>query len=205
MNTRKILNYFYTAYAFAIVALLAVPRDWMPEFYRPLFMAGISTVAAMAVAAPGWIFKTKDEHKKKVLERSQLVIAFAMLINGLGGLGLYKLYQFGIEYDKILHFIIPTLMTIVIAYFLIHWYDKPLRFATTFAVIAVLVGGIGWEAWEVTQDKIFGTQTAGVYGEDYVRDTTLDIFADIGGTVLGAYLILRHSKNKVTNLDKVSS
>lgn len=197
MTNKKILTIFYAVYASAIVALLGVPRAWMPEFYRPMFMAGISTVGMLLVALPGWIFRTQDARKKMVVERSQLAIAFSIFVNGLGGLGLYKLYKIGIPYDKILHFFLPAIFIVSITYFLLQWYGRSRRFAISFAVVSVLVGGIAWEGFEVAQDKLFGTKTAGVYGADYERDTTLDIFADIGGSILGAYLVMKENKKVI--------
>lgn len=194
MTNKHILRVVYIVYAIAVVALLIIPRAWVPDFYRPRFMAGVSTAAAICIALPGWIFRPDSAHKQLILERCQLAIAFCMLVNGVGGLGAYKLYKYGVEYDKILHFFVSTIFVVGVAYFLVHWFHKSRKFAITFSVLSVVIGGILWEGWEVAQDKMFGTQTAGVYGEDYVRDTTLDVFADIGGSILGAYLILRESK-----------
>ncbi len=182
-------------YAVAIAVLLIAPRTWLPEFYRPLFMAGISTLAIFLIALPGWIFRTQDKHKKIVLERCQLAIAFCMLANGLGGLGMYKLYKIGFEYDKLLHFIVPTTAVVFVTYFLVHWYHRSRRFALICAVLIVLIGAIAWEGWEVAQDRLFGTKTSGVYGEDYQRDTTNDILAGLGGAMLGAYLVLRKNRS----------
>lgn len=190
MTTKKWLRIIYTIYAAGIVLLLVLPREIFPDFYRPVFMAGISTVGILLVAAIGWIFKTSDPAKQKLVENSQMAAAFTLITNSLGGLGMYKLYLIGIPYDKMLHFALPAVITVLVANFIMQWYHRSRHLALSFTVWAVVIGGVVWEGSEVLMDKLFNTQTAGVYGTDFERDTTLDVFADIAGVIVGSVLFM---------------
>lgn len=189
MTHRNILTSFYVIYAIAIVFLLVIPNRLLPDFYKPGFMAGISLLSMMLVALPGWIFNPTDERRKKILLSSQVIIAFSIFINGAGGLGLYKLYKIGIPYDKILHVIVPLMLVFATALFVHRWYGVSVKNAIVYSAITIFVLCVGWEGWEVLQDSLFGTKTAGVYGEDYWNDTTLDILSDAIGVALGSLFV----------------
>jgi len=193
MTHRNILTGFYVIYAIAIVFLLVIPNHALPDFYKPGFMAGISLLSMLLVALPGWIFTATDEKRKKILLSSQVVIAFSVFINGAGGLGLYKLYKIGIPYDKIMHVIVPLMLVYVAVVFAHHWYGVSVTHAIIYAAVAIFLLCVGWEGWEVLQDSLFGTKTAGVYGEDYWNDTTLDILSDAIGIAFGSLLAQRRA------------
>jgi hypothetical protein len=61
-------------------------------------------------------------------------------------------------------------------------------------IASIFIGSILWEGVEVGQDRIFGTKTAGVYGEDYTKDTILDIVAAVAGIGVGGYFLSRSKK-----------
>jgi len=157
-------------------------------------MAGISTVSVGAVYFFGRIFKTEND-TNKVVEQSQLALAAAIGLNGLGGLGLYKLYQLGIPYDKIMHFVVPLILFMTGISLLKYRFSKTKKTAVIIMALLIFSGSLLWEGIEVLQDRVFGTKTAGVYGEDYEQDTILDIVSDVCGISLAVYLTLRSRKN----------
>lgn len=160
-------------------------------------MAGISAGSLGAVILFGYLFRTSDDEKNSVVEHCQVAIAASIGLNGLGGLGLYKLYKFGIPYDKIMHFLIPAILMVFGVYFLTKRFSVTKKYATIAMIVGIFVASVAWEGVEVAQDRIFGTKTAGVYGEDYVGDTVWDMIAATGGIGAGAYA-LRRSKSLFT-------
>src|SRR3990172_6312363 len=95
------------------VALQVLPPDNLPSFYRPGLMASLAFVSALLIVLPRLIFRSGwDEKKSHKLLRFQALVALVLLLNGLGGLGLYKLYVVGFEYDKLMHFGVPRLLTL---------------------------------------------------------------------------------------------
>lgn len=192
MLRRTILRTIYVAYAVAIAALLLLPRAWFPDFYNPGFMAGISTLAILLIVSFGWIFNPQgDEERIKIIEKTQLAAAVALFANGLGGLGAYKLYLFGLPYDKALHFMSPGIFVAGISYFLYEWYKIKLQRSVIIALIITIAFSFFWEAIEVIMDTIFKTETAGNYGADYWKDTAQDIIADLIGAFVAGYLVFR--------------
>ncbi|MCX6780656.1 MAG: hypothetical protein NT003_00855 [Candidatus Magasanikbacteria bacterium] len=189
LTSRLFLRVFYVAYAIGIVALLVIPMSWMPAFYHPVFMAGISSLALTVVMLPGFFTRHLQQQHQSMVERYQASLAFCAGVNGLGGLGLYKLYEYGIQYDKILHFLVSVIFVLGIAHFLHYFHARSRTIAIILAVIIVILCGFAWEGWEVLQDHLFGTQTSGVYGADYFSDTFFDLLFDIFGSIVGGILL----------------
>lgn len=203
MNNNRILNIFYASYLIAILLLLFLPDTMLPSFYKSYFMVGVSAVSVAVVFLFGHLFKTEDKTKNHVVEHCQMALAVSIGMNGLGGLGLYKLYRVGIPYDKIMHFVIPVILLVFGVYFLMHRYNKPKKYAIVFMVVAVFVGSVVWEGVEVGQDRLFGTKTAGIYGEDYVNDTILDIVSAAAGLALGSYWLARSKRVDTVFIEKI--
>ena len=125
----------------------------------------------------------------------QFNIAVNLLINGAGGLGLYRLYLIGFEYDKLTHFVTPMLLTVGIYTFLSIWYEWRNKKTLIFVVAGVLVAGFGWEALEYLSDVLFDTQLLGGGSAQVARDTTFDVIANILGiTTAVVYLHIKNRK-----------
>lgn len=166
-------------------------------------MAGISLISVGVVFLFGHLFRTQDKKQNNVVEQCQIAIAASIGMNGLGGLGLYKLYRIGIPYDKVMHFIVPVILLVFGVYFLIHRFNKTKKYAIIFMIIGIFVGSLLWEGVEVVQDRLFGTKTAGVYGEDYVNDTVLDIVSAVVGLGVGTLLVLRSKRVTENFIEKI--
>jgi|SRR3989338_405019 len=181
-------------YIFAGLILLFGPKSLFPGFYKPNFMAALALVSVILICLPSVIFRTNDAIKKRAREMLQFNIAINLLINGAGGLGLYRLYLIGFEYDKLTHYVTPFLLVIGFYYFLRKWQDLTHKKALLFVTVGVLVAGFGWEVLEYLSDVLFDTQLLGGGSAQVAKDTIFDVIANILGiTTATAYL---HTKNR---------
>ncbi|MEK7583530.1 MAG: hypothetical protein AAB483_03985 [Patescibacteria group bacterium] len=148
------------------VTLLVTPHAWWPKYYDVTYMGIAALVCAVAI----W----------RVPARLKTPLAIILLLNASGDLGLYQLYKYGFEYDKVIHLASPLIATLALARF---WNLRR-------AVIIVLVCGIAWELFEFLVDRYFKTRIFGVYHLFIWRDTILDMVLDGMGVAI-AYLFLR--------------
>lgn len=197
MQRKSWLRLIYGGYAIGLAMLVLLPRETFPDFYNPIFMAGISVGALFLIMLIGWIYNPHgDARKQEVVEKTQLAMMIVVLTNSAGGLGLYKLYLWGIPYDKALHYVLPGVFVVSIAYFLHKWYGNPLKKSVFRALVIVIAFSFIWEAMELVMDFLFKTKTAGNYGTDYWKDTTQDIIADVIGAGVAGYLTVRTRRFK---------
>jgi uncharacterized membrane protein YjdF len=110
------------------------------------------------------------------------VIAFSLIVNFAGELGLFQLYRYGFEYDKFAHFIVSMLFAFILSESLREWEHLPLQKIIWLTLVTVFSFGILWEVFEATSDFLFKTQEWGVYG----KYLALDTYRDIGFNTLGA-------------------
>ena len=182
-------------YILAGLILLFGPKSLFPSFYKSNLMAALALVSIISIWLPSVIFRTQNEIKKQAVSMLQFNIAVNLLINGAGGLGLYRLYLIGFEYDKLTHFVTPMLLTVGIYTFLSIWYEWRNKKTLIFVVAGVLVAGFGWEALEYLSDVLFDTQLLGGGSAQVVRDTTFDVIANILGiTTAVVYLHIKNRK-----------
>lgn len=178
-------------YVVSGVVLLAGHASWFPDFYRPAYMGVLSFVSAAVIVGVPAIFKKTG--MRDVVKELQVIIALSLVFNGLGELGLYKLYLVGFPYDKVTHFVTPVLLVFGIARFRSRYYGKDLMRSLWWAVVAVFVGGVAWEAWEWLSDVLFHTLEWGLYGEQAVQDTIWDVIMNGLGVAAGVVAARRIS------------
>jgi len=167
-------------------------RKWFPDFYNPKFMAVMAFISAFLIILPCLIFKAKNDFKKQqLLNFTQLSLIIILTLSGLGGLGLFKIYKTGFEYDKLLHFFVPFISMIVISRFGLQWYEWSFKKSVVLAVILVLIGGIVWELFEFAMDYFFKTQMLGQYGESIIKDTVWDCISNILGIISGTVVSIK--------------
>ena len=189
---KTFINFSIAVYVLAGSLLLVIPSGIFPVFYKPTLMASLAFVSAFLIFLPRIIFrKPVDEKKKRALIKFQFLITFILLINGIGGLGLYKLYKIGFEYDKLMHFVSPLLAVLFGSAFISVWFRKNAKIALVITVSLILLGGVLWEILEATSDKFLGTTLLGG-GENLIAvDTAKDLFMNVIGTILGAIIFLK--------------
>ncbi|MDP1629776.1 MAG: DUF2238 domain-containing protein, partial [bacterium] len=117
-------------------------------------------------------------------------------LNGLGALGLYRA---GFGYDKILHFFIPFLFTIVIAYFCRQWYKLTFKKSIILPMILIFLAGLLFELLECASDNLLNTKMMGYYGKSIVEDTVLDLIAGFFGIIGGALILIFFRKRTLEN------
>ncbi|MEK7114551.1 MAG: hypothetical protein AAB832_00595, partial [Patescibacteria group bacterium] len=179
----------FIAAVFIIAGLILIfgKREWFPEFYRPQFMGIIAFVSALLIILPRFIFKPSSEelNKQKSLNIFQAVLVAGLVLNSLGGLGLYQLYKIGLEYDKFLHFMVPFLFVMAFSRFGFDWYGWSFGKSIILAAVLVIFGGFFWELFEFFGDKLLKTEMSGYYGKFIIKDTVWDSAMNFFGVIGG--------------------
>lgn len=192
MNKQKFINLAVAVYIISGSILLLGERSWFPDFYNPGFMGILALASAIGIILPRLVFKESgDSNKREVLLNFQVTIAISLLLNGAGGLGLYQLYRYGFEYDKLMHLLVPMMFTVSGAKFISAWFGIKLEKALLLSAILAMSGSLAWEVFEFLSDWYIGTQTLGFYGREITRDTIIDIIANTIGIIFGSIFVLR--------------
>ena len=195
MNANRFLKLVILLYIVAGSVLLLGPESLFPSFYKLNFMASLAFVSVFLMLLPSFIFKTSDESKKRTRSALESNIGINLLLNGAGGLGLYKLYLIGFEYDKLTHFVTPFLLTVGIYSFLRVWYELKHIETLIFVATGIFVAGIGWEMLEYLSDFFSDTQLLGGGSAQIFKDTAFDMVANTLGIITaGIYIILKKNK-----------
>ncbi|MBU1102348.1 hypothetical protein KJ853_01675 [Patescibacteria group bacterium] len=172
------------------IILLVFPVRWFPSFYDVRYMGWMALAgSAIIFFLPGLIFAPKKaaetSKKNRVALWLQYFLAFTFAANAFGDLGLYKLYQYGFEFDKALHFLISLLAVIILPFVLgERWKIRP-AYAVLISFFTVVVFGVGWEVYEYLADLLLKTHISGVYGLDISADTKADLLFDFLGSATG--------------------
>ncbi len=171
--------------------LLLAPAEQLPDFYHRIFMAGMLFLSPLLVWLPRLLLGKNVTIRKEVLvTRMQSAIAFALLLNNGGELGLFQLYRYGFEYDKFTHFLVPMLFAFILAESLHAWERFPTTKILWATALIIFSAGILWEGLEFGSDILFHTAEWGVYGAGVVSDTIKDILFNIIGIVAGLTVFL---------------
>lgn len=173
------------------IILLIFPVAWLPPFsdIRYKGWAGIAG-AVLILFLPRLVRpleKNPDFNRKnQAADLFQFLLTFVFIGNALGGLGLYKLYSYGFEFDKVLHFFTPFLGVVIISFVLSGRWGIHQARAIPIALVIIILLGITWEIYEVLVDFLFKTHISGVYGLNVSRDTKFDLLFDVLGSASGA-------------------
>jgi hypothetical protein len=180
-------------------SIFAVPRNWLPEtISHPLFYGFLLLLSAGLIYLPPLILQhKKNERKERLVTNMQSAIAFSLLLNNAGEFGLFGLYKYGFQYDKFCHFLVCMILAFILAESLRAWERLSFWKITWMTFAAVLASGLVWEIFEFSSDFFFHTAEWGVYGQNVIADTVLDVVFDILGAVAGIVVFLIPSKWKV--------
>jgi glycopeptide antibiotics resistance protein len=140
-------------------------------------MGVLAFASAILIFAPWLIFK---KHRlNKYFVRFQFLVTIALVINGAGGLGLYRA---GFEYDKMAHY--ATSLILVFAFLILfhHFWDRSTKRALINSALLVLSLGLFWEVLEHVTNLVFDVDVfvLGGGGSIWV-DTILDVVANTLG------------------------
>ena len=196
---KTFINLSIAVYLLIGILLLIIPSETFPGFYKPSLMASLAIVSAIFMISPRIIFrKPKGEQSERALLKLQFIITLALIINGLGGLGLYKLYQYGFPYDKFTHLVTPFIFVIGFSHFIRVWFGKNIVTSISISSVLVLIGGIAWEFMEAFADKIIGTNLLGGGTGGIFWDTFWDSLMNVFGIGLGILAAKHGLKKKST-------
>lgn len=165
--------------------LLFAPKDWFPNFYSPIFMGIVAIVSPILIYLPRFILTRSNPQKRKLILEMRSVIAFALLVNFAGELGLFQLYKYGFEYDKFAHFIVCMTFAFILGESLREWEHLHAKKLIFIVFLIVVSSGILWEIFEASSDYLFKTQEWGVYGNHLALDTYKDMFFNTLGAIAG--------------------
>lgn len=164
-----------------LVALAAHSLTVEPRFTtRPLLF--FSAVAGLAASVAFALVPTR---RPRTLKAAEAAVLAAVALHVMGhAFGLYAAFAW---YDTALHFAIPLAMVLVL-YALSQATDwiwswttvSPVEVAIYVFSMAVTLSVL-WEIAEFGMDTIFRTKE-----QDDLRDTMVDLIADVAGAVLGA-------------------
>jgi len=187
MHMKKIADIVSGLFVAGGLILIFGKRAWFPDFYNPVFMGSMSFVAALLLVSPGYFLKPKDQDQEKVVDMIYVGLIFSLVLGALGALGLYQLYKIGIEYDKILHFLLSVFFTVILTRSYQGWRKYGLKKSLSIAVTIVFLGGLVWEAYEFLGDALLDTEMMGYSGQFVTKDTVWDVIMNSLGVILGIF------------------
>lgn len=185
MRQRLFLKYTSIALVIIGLFLLIAPKQWFPDFYKPVFMGIISLVSPALIYLPKFILKKSNPKKRNLILEMRSVIAFSLAVNIAGELGLFQLYKYGFQYDKFAHFIVSMIFAFILSESLKEWENFTSKKLVWIVFLIVLSSGLLWELFEATSDFLFKTQEWGAYGKNIIRDTLGDVIFNTLGILSG--------------------
>lgn len=199
-KTENMKNVPFLSLGFVITGLvfMMAPSDYFPAYYHQELIGIVSLLTPILLGLPRWTLPIETESQKRLVAKMERNILVILLLGGAGELGLFQLYRYGLEYDKLLHFVIPWIMTASFSIIAQTWWHFPRRKALLFSAILVFGSGIVWECLEAVSDILFGTAVWGVYGNHIPEDTLKDILYNGLGIAFGSFLPNLFEQNKAT-------
>lgn len=170
--------------------LLFAPERLFPSFYRPQFMGTVALLSPLLIYLPKFFLNRGTPQKKNLVREMRSVIAFSLLVNIGGELGLFQLYRYGFEYDKFAHFLVSMLFAFVLGEALREWEGFSVKKIVWLVFFIVFSSGVLWEIFEATSDYLFKTQEWGVYGAHLAIDTYKDFVFNTLGALAGIIVFL---------------
>lgn len=165
--------------------LLLGPNRWFPNFYSPIFMGVIALLSPFLIYLPKFFLKKSTPQKRNLILEMRSVIAFSLLVNFAGELGLFQLYRYGFEYDKFAHFIVSMAFAFILGESLKEWEQFHSQKLMLLVFLIVFCSGILWEIFEASSNHLFKTQEWGVYGNHLALDTYKDMIFNSLGALAG--------------------
>jgi hypothetical protein len=185
MDQKTFLKFSSTLLVLIGLFLLVAPSEWFPDFYNPIFMGVLALISPILIYLPRFILTRSTPQKRKLILDMRSIIAFALLVNFAGELGLFQLYRYGFEYDKFAHFIVCMAFAFILGESLREWEHLHAKKLVVIVFLVVFASGVVWEGLEASSDFLFKTQEWGVYGEHLVLDSYKDLVFNSLGAIAG--------------------
>lgn len=197
-NQKKFIRFSQVVFMASGLILLFTDPAVFPSYYKPIPMGFISFFYAFLLELPVFVFRiagnAPEEQVREMTEtrdRFRSALAVGLLLCGLGSLGLWGLYQKGIPYDKMVHFIFPLLMMVTGSRLFKLWYGWSLKKALWRVGLIIAVSGVAWEFIEFIAARYF---ELGFFGKLFDRNSALDILSNLLGVVVGSVIMRRRAK-----------
>ncbi len=116
-------------------------------------------------------------------EQFKTPLALILFLNASGDLGLYELYRYGFEYDKVIHFVSPLIATLALAR--VYGIRK--------AITIVISCAFAWELFEFLSDAIIKTHLFGVFRQHVWSDTAGDLA--MNGAAVGVAMLYHRRRS----------
>lgn len=173
------------AFACAGLTLFLLPKDYLPDYYKPIPMGLAAIGYSFLIALPAWVFRELRDRRE--LLQFQTALATGMALNGIGSLGAWGLYKYGFDYDKLVHFVFPALMVYFGARLLRIRSGKPVITMALLTAVIVMASGVAWEYIEYFFASYFHF---GFFGTLFDPDSIRDLLANMAGVIAALiYLI----------------
>ncbi len=183
--------------------LLIVPKNWLPSFYHPIFLGVLFLLSPLLIYAPTLLLTRRSSERKRLLVvKMRSIAAFSIIMNTGGELGLFQLYRFGFEYDKLAHFLVPMLLAFILAESLRAWEHFSRRKIILLVFLIAFLVGLFWELLEWGSDRLFHTDEWGVLGTHVAGDTYHDIIFNTLGSIAGLFIFCLPPKIKKSAQEK---
>jgi len=124
---RKLIRFTSLIFILAGLILLFSSKDIFPNFYNPAFMGISSLFSAFIIMVPELVLRSETKLKNDAIIIFQLGLTLAIILNGLGSLGMYQLFEWGFQYDKLTHFLSSMVLGFVFANVLAVWRDMNIK------------------------------------------------------------------------------
>lgn len=190
MNRQKFIRTTQWIFIIFGFVLFFYHPSFLPVYYRPRLMGTMAVLYSFFIQLPLLIFRAPPRSSAAAdVERLQVGLSIWLLLNGLGSLGLWGLYQVGISYDKFVHFIFPVLV-IVPGFSLVRslygWSSKK---ALITLVLLICVSAVAWEYAEYASARWLHF---GFFGQLFDQDSILDIlYTCLGAGAAALFLTTR--------------
>ena len=189
---------------FAGCILLVLPVGVFPSFYDVRYMGIAGVVGALAIILLPKTLRVptnspRAKEKNEAADLFRFLIAILLVSNAVGDLGLYQLYKYGFEFDKLIH---ATSSLITAAFLPIIFYKRfgiGLLSGLIMSFCIVVMLGVFWELYEYAVDLFFGTRIFGVYHLDINTDTKRDIIFNTLGALVGVMIAWFKMKKRHEN------
>ena len=187
------------------VALLILPERLFASFYDVRYMGFAGLVYAALILGLPTLIRVKSSvpranEKNRAADLTQLGLLITFIGNAAGDLGLYQLYRYGFEFDKLVHFLTPFIAAALLPIILRERFNIRWQAALMYSFSLIIICGIAWELFEFGADKILQTRIYGINGADINNDTRLDLVLDVIGSLCGILIaMIFHRKNENTD------
>ncbi len=186
---RSLINPVIIFLLVAAVILIFGKPVWWPSFYHPVYYGASFLASIFLIMLPEYIFRTEDACRRESVVLLRTAIAITFLLNALGELYFYQLSEYGIQYDKIIHFFNAFSFVIVLTSFLRSLRNLSIRKALLISLGLVTLGSFLWELYEFSVDTVFKTAEFGANGKNKFGDTFFDIVSDFAGVALSYFIL----------------